>query len=21
MELNYYPHFYLANDGRLCSTG
>jgi hypothetical protein len=21
MELNDYPHFYLAEDGRLCSTG
>jgi hypothetical protein len=21
MELNDYPHFYLADDGRLCSTG
>jgi hypothetical protein len=21
MELNYYPHYYLTNDGRLCSTG
>jgi hypothetical protein len=21
MELNDYPHFYLTNDGRLCSTG
>jgi hypothetical protein len=21
MELNYYPHFYIAKDGRLCSTG
>jgi hypothetical protein len=21
MKLNYYPHFYLAEDGRLCSTG
>jgi hypothetical protein len=21
MELNDYPHFYLADDGRLCSMG
>jgi hypothetical protein len=21
MELNDYPHFYLVNDGRMCSTG
>jgi hypothetical protein len=21
MEMNDYPHFYLADDGRLCSTG
>jgi hypothetical protein len=21
MELNDYPHFYLTQDGRLCSTG
>jgi hypothetical protein len=21
MELNDYPHFYLTEDGRLCSTG
>jgi hypothetical protein len=21
MELNYYPHFFLAEDGRLCSMG